>query len=222
MMDGLPTLADARLPQSYEAAKAALAQCADIDECQDWADRAAALASYARQADDRSLETMAQRIRARAVRRAGELYKQIEPQRGGDRRSDQRDAAGPLMTRKQAAGDAGMSERQMKTAIRVANVPAERFEEWVESDAPPTLSQLAQQGTKPKARPIVDLQGRDPGEFNRALHFTGDLEHAVNLLERLDVETVAPTLIPKEREQARRLVQRIDAIADRIIVRLSE
>ena len=45
-------VAAARLPVAYEQAKVALAACAKIDECRDWADRAKALASYAKQADD--------------------------------------------------------------------------------------------------------------------------------------------------------------------------
>ena len=51
----LPNIADARLPAAYETAKQALAECSRIDECQNWADRAAALASYARQARDDTL-----------------------------------------------------------------------------------------------------------------------------------------------------------------------
>lgn len=31
----------ARLPQAYEGAKNALAHCVQIDECKDWADKAA-------------------------------------------------------------------------------------------------------------------------------------------------------------------------------------
>lgn len=76
----LPVLAtrDARLPQTYEAARVALAECERVDECKDWADKAQALASYARQADDETLEKLALRIRARATRRAGELLKQFQ------------------------------------------------------------------------------------------------------------------------------------------------
>ncbi len=47
----LPIIPDARLPRTYEAAKAALSECQQVDECKDWADKAAALASYARQAE---------------------------------------------------------------------------------------------------------------------------------------------------------------------------
>src|SRR4051794_38678196 len=76
----------ARLPENYEAAKRAIAECERLDECNDWADKAAAIASYARQADDTELEDYAMRIRLRAQRRLGELLRAYDA-RGGDRRS---------------------------------------------------------------------------------------------------------------------------------------
>jgi hypothetical protein len=77
VINSLPSYIDiaaARMPSTYEQAKIALASCAKIDECQDWANKAEALASYAKMAGDDSLRTMAERIQARAVRRMGELY----------------------------------------------------------------------------------------------------------------------------------------------------
>jgi hypothetical protein len=65
----LPAITSAKLPASYAAAKVALSECTAIDECQTWADKAEALASYARQAKDDELRKMADRIQARAVRR---------------------------------------------------------------------------------------------------------------------------------------------------------
>ena len=35
----------AQLPRTYEAAKRALSECSEVDECKDWADKAAALAT---------------------------------------------------------------------------------------------------------------------------------------------------------------------------------
>lgn len=81
---------------------------------------------------------MATRIRDRAIRRAGELLKQIEPNKGG-RPSETGVAADTSFTRKDAAEAAGMSKRQAVTAIRVANVPAAEFEKQVESPNPPTV-----------------------------------------------------------------------------------
>jgi hypothetical protein len=54
----------ARLPAAYKAAQVALSTCADIDECKTWADKAQALASYARQADDDTLQKHAMRIQS--------------------------------------------------------------------------------------------------------------------------------------------------------------
>ena len=65
---------------------------------------------------------MAVRIRGRAVRRAGELLKEVEPQQGA--RTELSGSAPTKLTRKQAASDAGISRDQMHTALRVANVPA--------------------------------------------------------------------------------------------------
>jgi hypothetical protein len=58
---------------------------------------------------------------ARAIRRCGELLKQVKPATGAHRK---RDGADPL-SRKSAASSAGLSERQRKDALRVASVPAE-------------------------------------------------------------------------------------------------
>ena len=79
-------VSSARLPKNYQEAKQVLAVCDSVDQCADWADKAAALASYARQADDVELENFARRIRARAVRRCGELLRSFDA-RGGNRRS---------------------------------------------------------------------------------------------------------------------------------------
>ena len=63
----LPRIEAARLPVNYEAAKTALATCEQIDECKDWADKAMALAAYARQANDDELLHTARRIRLSGI-----------------------------------------------------------------------------------------------------------------------------------------------------------
>jgi hypothetical protein len=147
----------ARLPAAYESARAHLAECSRIDECQDWANRAEALASYARQAKDNDLRRMADRIQARAIHRAGQLLKQIPPDPGG-RPAKTQDGAVPSLTRAQAAEDAGLSERQRKTALRVANVPFEEFERRIESLIPPTITELAESGKRGRRTGV----GMDP------------------------------------------------------------
>lgn len=208
----------AQLPRTYEAARQALAECQGIDECQDWADKAAALASYAKQAEDETLMKMAARIKARAVRRAGELLQQIEPQQGGDRRSDQGMGDHTLITRSDAAREAGMSKHQQVQATRVASVLESDFEEQVESDSPPTLSQLAQQGIKP--RPVLDLAGRDPKEFNRALHFVAAFERYAKSLNAEEAINVCTILNESERQRLRSAINKIDRVHDQVMTRI--
>lgn len=144
------TLADAlkiaaRLPSSYEAAKRALAQCDAIDECKEWSDRMAALASYARQAKDEELLHKARRIQARALRRSGELLEQIAPARGPNQ-NIQAGSHPNVFTRTDAAREAGFSEHQQKQAMRLANIPEDEFEAAIEGEKPPTVTELAERG----------------------------------------------------------------------------
>lgn len=219
-MNMLPTISLAQLPRTYEVARAALAECQNIDECKDWADKAAALASYAKQSQDETLMKMATRIRARAARRAGELLHQIEtPEFRGNQH-----VAGAVVhtdqTRQSAARDAGMSKHQQVQATRIAAIPEQDFEAQVESPKPPTLTQLAQQGITPKPKPVLDLKGRDPREFNRALHFIALFQDYARDLGRADLDAALSALIDSERQTLRITINAVDTIHDRIMTRI--
>lgn len=164
--DALPSDSRARLPANYEAAKSALVECVRIDECKSWADKAAALASYARQARDGGLRVMAERIHARAIRRCGELLKQVPSGQGSKNQyGELRDGTA---TRQKAAKEAGLSERQRVTAMRVANVPEARFDALVESTSPPTITQLAGLGQEVRAAQGQRSTHPDPVRAARA------------------------------------------------------
>lgn len=212
----LPAINEAQLPATYEAAKTALSECTKLDECQSWADKAKALASYARQAKDDSMRKMAERIQARAIGRAGEILAQIEPANGANQNIGA--AIGPkVLTRTQAAEDAGLSDRQRKTALRVASIDKDEFERVIESDNPPTVTQLAEMGTK---KQIVDLKGRDPKEFNKALHFVAIFEYHLKRCSEHDVDAMADILTDAERERLRGFINQIDSIHDKIMTRV--
>jgi hypothetical protein len=123
----------------------------------------------------------------------------------------------------------GLSDHQGKEALRVATVPEADFERQVESPTPPTVTELARQGSARPGRPpassatqrIVDLNGRHPEELNRAIPSVGAVEYALRILEKLDLKAV-PLLPPKERARALNLVGRIDVIAERIVVKMGE
>jgi hypothetical protein len=102
----------------------------------------AAVASYAKQSEDERVFHYATRVKARAIRRGGKMLEEIEPAQGA--RTD----LGRAPTRSSAAEAAGVSEHQRKTMLRVANVPQEDFDRQVESDSPPTITALAEQGKK--------------------------------------------------------------------------
>lgn len=210
--------ANAQLPATYQNAKNALSECVQIDECVTWADKAAALASYAKQANDDEMMKMATRIRDRAIRRAGELLKQIEPGQGA--RDGKREVGTHPPLRQEVAAKAGMSPHQAKQAVRVANVPQEDFDRQVESANPPTVTKLAEQGKKTAPRPVIDLKGRDPKEFNRSMHFVQALEGYQREVEAMSLDTILPVLIDSERERVRKAIAAIDATHDRIITRI--
>jgi hypothetical protein len=142
----MPPTTAAKSPRHIQGLGRAIVTRASIDECKEWADKAEALASYARMADDDELRTLADRIQANAVWRCGELLKEFDA-RGGDRSRKE----GPLLfedrpSQRQVAGAAGLSEHQRKQAVRVANVPREVFNFLVDSDDPPTVTALAEIG----------------------------------------------------------------------------
>ncbi len=83
---------------------------------------------WAKQANDDELMKMASRIRDRAIRRAGELLKQIDGQ-GNNQHSV---ATHTKLSQREAAEQAGMSKHQQVQAVRVANVPEPEFERQVE------------------------------------------------------------------------------------------
>jgi protein gp37 len=136
------------LPANYSAAKVALAQCAKIDECKDWADKAKALAVYAKIAEDETLENDAKRIRARAVRRAGQILKEIDRPKQGGRPPKQNGSGAATVSRRRRDEQAGLSKDQQIQAEHVANLSEEQFERQVESPKPPTIEALAKQGVQ--------------------------------------------------------------------------
>ena len=210
----LVTPAQAKLPATYENAKRALEQCADIDECQEWANKAEALASYARMADDETLMKMATRIKARAIRRAGELLKQVDG-RGGDRsKSD----AGDTYAQSDLAADAGMSKRQQVTAVRLANVPAEDFDRQVEGDNPPTITSLAEQGTQKRDFAYQEK----PEGYAQATQLLGTVREFADFCSKNSPDKIASAIFAHEAGKARVHVAKIDSWLDRFVVNLKD
>lgn len=212
------SVAGARLPASYEHAKQALTACNNVDECLEWANKAEALASYAKQADDDSLRKMADRIQARAIRRAGELLQQFDGR--GEHWGSKKEGAHLSISQRALAAQAGMSLHQQKQAVRVANVPSEKFEEWVDGEKPPSVTRLADAGRQPRTPSADHLQGRDPEQFSAATHTMGAMRRFAEKCAEHDAAYIAVGVLPAELPEARRLVASIDAWLDRFVVNL--
>ncbi|MGO8915282.1 MAG: hypothetical protein ACLQJR_05190 [Stellaceae bacterium] len=183
------------MPRTYLEAKLALAALERVDEAAAWADKAAALSSYARQVRDRELEAMARRIRARAIRRCGELLRLI-PECRGRRRDLRPDRA--VGARTQAATDAGLSESQYKLAIRLSKIEAIEFEAAIEAPNPPGCARLA--GRAALRPPPVNADA--DGGFQRARGFLSAL---------VGVYRSAP---PRVRQKIRDMIMRAFGGAD--------
>lgn len=177
--------ARAQLPDTYCAARKALQECIDIDECKDWSDKAAALASYGRMAKDVELRRMAMRIQLRALDRIGELIKLIPTAQGT--RNDLRELP-PGSPREQARAAAGLSEDQAKTAIRLNNIPRDVFEAQVERDDPPSVTALASLGTVKR-----------PGD-NKALDVVADANSHMAAIVKLMVQMTSSERVSFRRE----------------------
>jgi hypothetical protein len=218
----LPSIETASLPALYENAQHALAECSRIDECQQWADKAQAMASYAKQAKDESLRKMADRIQARAIRRCGELLRQIEPARGANQNIQEGDL--PKVTRESAATDAGLSEHQRKTALRVAAIPEAEFVAAVDSAQPPTVTALAEQGRQARPvttpTPLVDLGEIPAADYARATQAQGAMSRFAEFCDSNDAARIAAAFKPHEVAALRRHVSTIDGWLDRFVTNL--
>ena len=195
-MTNLPVhlnVAQAPLPARYESAKVALAECHRHDECKDWADKAEAMASYARQAGDDKLLKMAVRIKSRAMRRCGELLKEYQTGAKGGRPSENGGGA-PTVSQRQAAEQAGMSKDQEVTARRLADIPEDQFEAAVESDDPPTVTTLADMGRSP-SEVVGD---RPPENFLAATNFIGASQRMAEFCKEHTADFVRAGLSDRE------------------------
>jgi hypothetical protein len=183
-----------QLPERYVNARRALEECDAVDECRAWADRSAALAAYAVQADNPELENYARRIRARAVRRMGEILREIRPAPGT--RTDLLQPHGSPPTRSAAAEAGGISRDRLRTALQVSAIPDADFEAVVESPKPPGTTLLAKMGAMARPlrqEPLTTLTGAELARMaarNDAADVVQCLDRIRRLFDRVSVPDV--------------------------------
>lgn len=109
------------------------------------------------------------------------------------------DTPRPRSPRWEAAKAAGLSRRQMITALRVSNIPDHIFEELVEGNEPPIVTALARMGTEemPHLR-----RGAGSANERSAPLTVAEVQRAVLKLDR------------REREHLRRWIVALDALRE--------
>lgn len=111
----------------YDAARYALSVAVKVDEVKDIRDKAAAMAAYARQAQDKELLQWATEIKVRAERRGGEMTREI-PTHPGKRATCYDDNN---RSKKEVLSGLGITEQQANRWEKLAAVSDEKFEEAV-------------------------------------------------------------------------------------------
>lgn len=247
---GLPAISTAPLPRTYESAKSALENCENLDECKEWANQAEALASYARQASDETMLAMATRIKARAIRRCGELLKQFDA-RGRPPRSDMTcDVCGEEFGTKvwhcaQCGHHHGLDRETCNnchSGVRPENISPRRDISQREAasnaglskhqtrtavrvaDIPVNAFEAAIERDKPAT--VKELAASSMGGLNERPGFSAATE-AIGALSRFakfcaehDAVFVAGGVGPHEARQCRDFVRTIDAWLDAFVVNL--
>ncbi len=215
-------ISSAPLPVAYENAKMAIYQCNELDECKDWSDKAQALASYARQSADEELEKMSKRIRARAIRRCGELLKLLDGRPMNAEK--QREVDRPLFSKKEMGESVGLSNHQIKQANRIANIPEREFDRQLESDTVPTLTALAKQGTKPLTEQQIKnrewLSKPKPEGFADAIHTIGMMKELKYYTDKFEPEYIIGGMDDEGKKKALEIIKSLESWFDKFVVRL--
>jgi N6-adenosine-specific RNA methylase IME4 len=128
----------------YDAACRALAEAHRVDEVKAIRDKAVAMQVYARLAKDTSLIRDSTAIRMRAERRAGELLREIEKNKGARQQGVGRRGKNAVAPndRVPKLADLGVSKTQSSRWQKLAALPAEKFERHVERASTDAYDQM--------------------------------------------------------------------------------
>jgi N6-adenosine-specific RNA methylase IME4 len=137
----------------YNTARKALAEAHRVDEVKSIRDKAMAMQVYARQAKDTTLITQATEIRMRAERRAGELLREMEKNKGsaGPGRGKAGKAAGPAFNDAPKLKDLGINKTQSSRWQALAALDDPTFEAKVEGASERAYNGIARRFIKEEA-----------------------------------------------------------------------
>jgi hypothetical protein len=140
----------------YNAAKKALAEAYRIDEVKGIRDKAVAMRMYAMQAKDRILIDQATEIRLRAERRAGQLLKEMEKNKGAVPGKTGVKAR-PVLDATPKLSDLGINKSQSSRWQKLADIDDDEFE-GVVAHAQQKASAAVDRPPQPKTTPRPNPQ----------------------------------------------------------------
>jgi hypothetical protein len=214
----LPQIAETGLPVSYEAAKQAIAACESPIECRTLADKAAAMAVYAKMRDDTELHNRAVRLQAWATRRWGELDRELYPDRSKTNLKQNKPDSpecGYSQSGKRPRPFDGTTEHQRVISRRLAVIPEPEFTRQVEGSRPPSVAQLADQGRMRRVQTPDDLTAENFKAACTALH------QFATYCDTHDAIVTAQAFSADDVEMARRCVSTLDRWLDLFVTNLS-
>lgn len=141
----------AKLPEVYSNLKAHIEQIMQINEAKEWEDKLEAAKGWARIYADKEVEKVFRRAKSHARKRAGQLMvesekaeaKQRDGFSGGQPPKNKTGRGRPTSETRKAAKDAGMSDDQIKSAKKLAQIEPETFAALVDdAEEPATIKEL--------------------------------------------------------------------------------
>jgi len=200
------------LPSNYKNAIVALKKCDEIDEVKDLKDKMAAATLYYKQSKDIRLLNYATRIKLQAERRLGVLLEQFNNQ-GKRNDLELMDINDHKLSKKEVSKSIGLSERQTKEAIRLANIPEQKFEELIESEKIPTKTQLAEIGTNKRLKEVSK-------NFAHTVEFGTLLHELETFMKKYDAIYILDNMDQNTKERYKNSIDKIENWFDNFIVNL--
>ena len=121
-------------------------------------------------------------------------------------------------TQKEVAGQAGISEGQKRTAINLANVPINDFNEQIESETPPTVTKLAKQGVVKNEF----LNSQKPEGFTEAMYIRGDISRLYDKMQKYDPLFILGGMSKDDIDNTKLYINHIEAWFDTFIINIKE
>ena len=125
------------VPVQYETAIKALTECIHLDDAKVWADKADALAAWAKIYRSKDAELKAKQLKLHAFRRMGQIAEELRPTRRAGRNS--LGAASLLI-------ESGLQKHVAATVVRIARAPESQFTAAVIAGAGVNALALSQRG----------------------------------------------------------------------------